>query len=82
MSPFEVDYIVNEAEEDDHADGEDWCVILNQLIFRETESYLLLDRDNQKYDWDDDSESFGPILSKKSLLNMTAIIYRKMCIWT
>ena len=23
VSPFEVDYIVNEAEEDDHADGED-----------------------------------------------------------
>lgn len=59
VSPFEVDNVVNEAEEHDHADCEDRCVVLNQLVFREAESYLLLDCNHQKYDRNYDSESFG-----------------------
>ena len=65
MSPLKVNDVVNKAEENDHANCEQRCVILNKLVLCESKCNLLLDSDHQKYDRNNDAKSLRPKKYKK-----------------
>ena len=60
VKPAQVDHVINKAQQDDHTDRQECCVVLDQFLFSDVKQKLLVDRHHQEHYRDAHSGSLGP----------------------